>query len=119
MLRRETPRAARSPIGRGLVRAVVTAASLWLAVGWSSPPAGGTVGAIAPVYRVVAGATHAHAAGHKQGTVAVVVSVAGVVVVIAFLLLFGSISVRRRTRDRPRSSEDAPRPPRPGRGLFG
>jgi hypothetical protein len=119
MLSRETPRVARRPIVRGLVRGVVAVASLWLAVGWTSPPAGGMVGAAAPVHRVMAGATHAHAASHKQGTVAVVASVVGVVVVIAFLLLFGSISVRRRTRDRPRSRGDAPRPPRPGRGLFG
>jgi hypothetical protein len=119
MSRRDTQRVVRSPIGLGLVRGVVAVASLWLAVGWGAPPASGSVGAAVPVHRVVAGATHVHGASHKQGTVAVAVSVVGVVVVIAFILLFGSISVRRRTRDRPRSRDEVPRPPRPGRGLFG
>jgi heme/copper-type cytochrome/quinol oxidase subunit 2 len=119
MSHRDERRVVRSPARLGLVRGVVAVASLWLAVGWSTPPASGSVDAAVPVHRVVAGAAHVHRASHKQGTVAVAVSVVGVVVVIVFLLVFGSISVRRRTRDRPTSRDEAPRPPRPGRGLFG
>jgi heme/copper-type cytochrome/quinol oxidase subunit 2 len=119
MSRRDVRRVVRSPAGLSVVRVVVAVASLLLAVGWSTPPASGWVVSAVPVHHVVSAAAHAHAASHKQGTVAVAVSVVGIVVVIAFLLVFGSMSVRRRTRDRPTSRDGGPRPPRPGRGLFG
>jgi hypothetical protein len=51
--------------------------------------------------------------------VAVVASVIGIVVIVAFIVGLGSISVRRRTRDRPSAGGPAQGgPPGRERGLF-
>jgi hypothetical protein len=78
---------------------------------------------ITPVSAVVAGTGIAHAAPsavhrveaadpthgqsgtdgarHKEGPVAVVASVIGIIVIVVFIVGLGSLSVRRRTRDAP------------------
>jgi len=68
--------------------------------------------------------THArhHGAGHvhKEGTVAVVVSVLGIIVVVACVVFLGSLSVRRRIRFSADTKDPGDRgPPKPRRGLFG
>jgi len=58
--------------------------------------------------------------GHKQGGVAVVLSVIGLVVILVLIVLLGSLSARRRTRDAspgPRLRGKGPR--QDGRGLLG
>ena len=58
--------------------------------------------------------------GHKQGGVAVVLSVIGLVVIIALIVLLGSLSARRRTRDAPPGPRPRGKGPRQdGRGLLG
>jgi hypothetical protein len=55
--------------------------------------------------------------GHKEGPLAVALSVIGVIVIVVFIVGLGSLSVRRRTRERP---PGGPRdPPDRRRGLFG
>jgi hypothetical protein len=71
----------------------------------------------------VSGAASAHGGGHrrdhKEGPVAVVASVIGVIAVVVFIVGLGSLSVRRRTRDRPPPrGPDQGGPPGSGRGLF-
>ena len=62
----------------------------------------------------------AHSHGHKQGRIAVVASVVGIVVVIVVIVMLGSLSVRRRTRERRPSGEGGARElPERNRGLFG
>jgi hypothetical protein len=56
-----------------------------------------------------------HSRGHKEGPVAVIVSVIGVIAVVVFVVGLGSLSVRRRTRDAPPTRGG---PPGSGRGLF-
>jgi hypothetical protein len=69
----------------------------------SAPPAAGNSG---------------HDRPHKEGPVAVVASVIGIIVVVAFIVGLGSISVRRRTRDRPPTGAAQGGPPERERGLF-
>jgi hypothetical protein len=58
--------------------------------------------------------------GHKQGGVAVVLSVIGLVAIILLIVLLGSLSARRRTRDAPPGQRLRGKGPRQGgRGLFG
>jgi hypothetical protein len=58
--------------------------------------------------------------GHKQGGVAVVLSVIGLVAIIVLIVLLGSLSARRRTRDAPPGQRLRGKGPRQdGRGLFG
>jgi hypothetical protein len=68
--------------------------------------------------------THArdHGSGHdrKEGTAAVVVSVLGIIVVVALIVFLGSLSVRRRMRYSADAKSRSERgPPEPKRGLFG
>jgi hypothetical protein len=42
--------------------------------------------------------------GHKEGPLAVAFSVLGVIVVVAFIVGLGALSIRRRSRDGPRSA---------------
>jgi 4-amino-4-deoxy-L-arabinose transferase-like glycosyltransferase len=67
--------------------------------------------------------THAHDNGHdrqhKEGPVAVAASVIGIIVVVVCIVGLGSLSVRRRTRDRPPAGDQAQGgPPGRERGLF-
>jgi hypothetical protein len=58
--------------------------------------------------------------GHKQGGVAVVLSVIGLVAIIVLIVLLGSLSARRRTRDAPPGPPLRGKGPRQdGRGLLG
>jgi hypothetical protein len=58
--------------------------------------------------------------GHKQGGVAVALSVIGLVAIIVLIVLLGSLSARRRTRDAPPGQRLRSKGPREGgRGLFG
>jgi hypothetical protein len=58
--------------------------------------------------------------GHKQGGVAVVLSVIGLAAIIVLIVLLGSLSARRRTRDAPPGQRLRGKGPRQGgRGLFG
>jgi hypothetical protein len=106
------------PLSVGLVLALVC-----LGPGLGVHPASGAVAVqrsvTVPHIRLAAATGgHTHSGGHKQSTLAVVVSVAGIIVLFALLLGLGSISVRRRSR-RPPTLRDEPRgPPRPGRGRL-
>ncbi len=55
--------------------------------------------------------------GHKEGPLAVAFSIMGVIVVAVFIVGLSSLSVRRRTRDRP-ATEQRETPDHRG-GLFG
>jgi hypothetical protein len=58
--------------------------------------------------------------GHKQGGVAVVISVLGLAAIVVGVVLLGSLSARRRTRDKPPDREPGPGDPRRGgRGMLG
>jgi hypothetical protein len=97
----------------------------WLMAGPSSPAQGAmhaVVAAHAPRHEASV-ATPAHHSGnghdHKEGPVAVVASVIGVIAVVVFIVGLGSLSVRRRTRNGPPSrGPDRGGPPGSGRGLF-
>jgi hypothetical protein len=112
---------------RTVLPAVVglAASLLWLAT--PGTPAEGAVGTPRPAQVQPAdasGPAGGHDSGrgraHKEGTVAVVASVIGIVAVIVFVVVLGSVSVRRRTRDGPPSRGPLSRgPPDRGRGLFG
>jgi 4-amino-4-deoxy-L-arabinose transferase-like glycosyltransferase len=113
---------------RRAVRATVTAllASLiWLMAVPSTPAQGATqviLAAQAP-HAEASGVASAHESGrsrdHKEGPVAVVASVVGVIAVLVFIVGLGSLSVRRRTRDRPPPrGPDQGGPRGSGRGLF-
>jgi hypothetical protein len=56
--------------------------------------------------------------GHKQGTVAVVVSVIGIIAVVVGIVFLGSTSARRRMGGRP-ITKGQRGPPGGRRGLFG
>jgi hypothetical protein len=57
-------------------------------------------------------------ARHKEGPIAVVASVAGVIVIVVFIVGLGSLSVRRRTRDAPpEQNRGWPWPPGRGGGF--
>jgi uncharacterized membrane protein YhaH (DUF805 family) len=58
--------------------------------------------------------------GHKEGPLAIVLSFIGVIAVVVFVVAFGSVSVRRRTRDNPTPGWWRGRgPPDHRNGLFG
>jgi uncharacterized membrane protein YhaH (DUF805 family) len=58
--------------------------------------------------------------GHKEGPLAIALSIIGVIVVVALIVGLGSISVRRRTRDNPTPGWWRDRaPPDHRKGLFG
>jgi hypothetical protein len=60
-----------------------------------------------------------HSHDHKEGPVAVVVSVIGVIAVVVFIVGLGSLSVRRRTRNGPPTrGPDRGGRPGSGRGPF-
>jgi hypothetical protein len=112
-----------------------TSATIFLILGalvlWAAPGsavvtvAGSASAAPGAIHRIEASSPspgHATKSGHphKEGRVAVVASVIGIIAVIAFVVALGSISVRRRTRDGPPAWMRSPRdPPDRGRGLFG
>jgi amino acid transporter len=63
--------------------------------------------------------THHSGHQHKEGPVAVVASVLGIILVVVCVVGLGSLSVRRRTRDRPPGGGAAGGgPPGRQRGLF-
>jgi hypothetical protein len=102
----------------------LSAPLLWLTV-ISSAPAHGAVPSTTAAHprRAAASAPPAardsgHDRQHKEGPVAVVASVVGIMVVVAFIAGLGSISVRRRTRDRPPTGGAQCGPPGRERGLF-
>jgi hypothetical protein len=104
----------------------MTGARSWLLSASGAGPA--AAAATAPFLRAVgrlhaAGTTVTTKAvqhGHKQGGVAVVLSVIGLVAIIVLIVLLGSLSARRRTRDAPPGQRLRGRGPRQdGRGLFG
>jgi hypothetical protein len=117
------------PLRRRAAVAIATAlfaSLLWLVV----PPAAPAQGAIAaklaanPPRGAMSAAAPAHDSGHsrahKEGTVAVVVSVIGVIAVVVLVVGLGSLSVRRRTRSAPPARGPTQGgPPGRGRGLFG
>ena len=79
--------------------------------------------ATAASWVMAAGAASAHDAGHsrghKEGPVAVIVSVIGVIAVVVFIVGLGSLSVRRRTRNGPPTRNPTQGgPPGSGRGPF-
>ena len=82
--------------------------------------AAGTVTTVTTKTRVSAVTTKAVQHGHKQGGVAVVLSVIGLVAIILLIVLLGSLSARRRTRDAPPGQRLRDKGPRQdGGGLFG
>jgi len=56
---------------------------------------------------------------HKEGALAVAISVAGIIVVVSLIVLLGSLSVRRRMRDDTGATgRDVRGPPGRKRGFF-
>jgi hypothetical protein len=119
------------PAGRLRRRALVAAvAALFAPLIWlmavPSIPAQGAVHAVVAAHAPGAEAsggtsTHdkGHGPGHKEGPVAVVASVIGVIAVVVFIVGLGSLSVRRRTRNGPPTRGPGQGgPPGSGHGLF-
>jgi hypothetical protein len=109
----------------------MTGTESWLLSASGAGPAAAAAAAIAPFLHAV-GRLHAAGTtvttvttkavqyGHKQGGVAVVLSVIGLVAIILLIVLLGSLSARRRTRDAPPGQRLRGKGPRQGgRGLFG
>lgn len=103
----------------------VNAALFWMIVGLGGTAASAGISHVVPVHHTQVGATTTTTSGsprvivhgHKEGPLAVAFSVTGVVVLVVFIVGLSSLSVRRRTRDRPATG---PRePPDHRRGLFG
>jgi hypothetical protein len=106
----------------------MTGAESWLLNASGAGPAAAAAAAIAPFLHAMgrlyaAGTTVTTQAvqhGHKQGGVAVVLSVIGLVAIILLIVLLGSLSARRRTRDAPLGQRPRDKGPRQGGGgLFG
>ena len=105
--------------------AALVASLIWLMAVPSIPAQGAVhvmVAAHAPRAEA-SGATTAHDRGHshdhKEGPVAVVASVIGVIAVVVFIVGLGSLSVRRRTRNGPPTRGPGQGgPPGSGHGLF-
>jgi hypothetical protein len=104
---------------------VLAALALFVAPGSAVVAAAGSVPAVpAAVYRAEASSsppTHATRNGHvhKEGKLAVVASVIGVIAIVVGIVALGSVSARRRTRGGPPAWMRSPRDPRDGgRGLF-
>jgi hypothetical protein len=122
------PTERRRPAGRLRRRAVMAAgvglfASLIWLMAVPSTPAQGVMPAAHAPRAEASRATTAHRSGHghdhKEGPVAVVVSVIGVAAVVVFIVGLGSLSVRRRTRNGPpRRGPDRGGLPGNGRGPF-
>jgi hypothetical protein len=110
--RRRGSRALSRP--RAVMATVVVLLSpvLWLTAGPGAPAQGAVRPTVAahPPRADASGAAHPHVSSttreHKEGPVAVAASVIGIIVVVVCIVGLGSLSVRRRTRDRP--------PPRDG-----
>jgi hypothetical protein len=119
------------PEGRLRRRALVAiVAALFAPLIWlmavPSIPAQGAEHATVAVHAAgtaASGATSTHDKGHghvhKEGPVAVVASVIGVIAVVVFIVGLGSLSVRRRTRNGPPTRGPGQGgPPGSGHGLF-
>jgi hypothetical protein len=81
---------------------------MWLLTGLGAGPAGAAAFPAATVrLQAIRSTVTTHPArhGHKEGSLAVIVSVIGLGVIVVLLVLLGSLSARRRSR-----------PPPPGRG---
>jgi hypothetical protein len=110
----------------------MTGAGSWLLSASGAGPAAATAAGVpASVLRTV-GRLHAASTtvttvttkavqhGHKQGGVAVALSVIGLVAIIVLIVLLGSLSARRRTRDAPPGQRLRGKGPRQdGRELSG
>jgi hypothetical protein len=103
----------------------VSASVLWLAGGPGTPaqgavhPSAAAHGPPAVASGPAQAPSKAHGHRHKEGPVAVVASVVGVIVVVVFIVGLGSLSVRRRTRHGPSKESQAGRgPPDRWWGLF-
>lgn len=119
-------RARGGPWRRGVVAIVMVlfGSLLWTAV-VSCTPAQGALPLTATLMAHVdaSGAPHTpdrgHGRAHKEGSLAVVASVLAVIVVVALIVGLGSLSARRRTRNGPPLSGQAPwGPPERWRGFF-
>jgi hypothetical protein len=111
----------------------MTGAGWWLQSGVGVGPAAAAAAATAASFLRAGGRLHAASTtvttmttkavqhGHKQGGVAVVLSVIGLVAIIVLIVLLGSLSARRRTRDAPPGQGllRGKGPRQSGRGLFG
>ena len=93
---------------------------LWLTLVPCTPAQGALRPTVAahPPRADASGAAHPHVSdstrAHKEGPVAVAASVIGIVIVVVCIVGLGSLSVRRRTRDRPPPHEGGQGGP-PGR----
>jgi hypothetical protein len=97
---------------------------LWMTVVSCTPAQGAqpSIGAVVPRLDA-SGPPHTpdsgHSRKHKEGSAAVVASVLAVVVVVVVMVGLGSLSARRRTRNGPPLSGQAPwGPPERWRGFF-
>jgi hypothetical protein len=108
---------------RAVMATVVVLVSplLWLTVVPCAPAQGVVRPTVAahPPRADASGSAHPHVSNttpeHKEGPVAVAASVIGIIVVVVCIVGLGSLSVRRRTRDRPPPREGGQGGP-PGRG---
>jgi hypothetical protein len=116
----------RGPARRGVFAmvTVIFASLLWIAVVSCTPAQGAQPSTAALVPRLGASAPphtpdSGHSRKHKEGSAAVVASVLAVVVVVVVMVGLGSLSARRRTRNGPPLSGQAPwGPPERWRGFF-
>ena len=107
------------------VMVALCASMLWMVVGYGGVPVHAATRHVVADHgqRTTAssgagsGQTHTGGHGHKEGPLAVALSVIGIIVVVVTIVALGSLSVRRRTRDGPPSGPRDPRDRPPG--FFG
>jgi hypothetical protein len=115
--------------GRRPLRAAITTAValvaplLWLTVVPCTAAQGAALPTTAVHSTTAGGAAPAHDSGHgprqAEGPVAKAASVLGIIIIVVCIVGLGSLSVRRRTRDRPPNENPARGgPPGRERGLF-
>jgi hypothetical protein len=103
----------------------ICAAFFWVMLGLGGAAASAGISHVAIVHHTLIGATTTTTSGpqrvvvhgHKEGPLAVAFSIVGVVVVAVFIVGLSSLSIRRRTRDRP--GKGRRETPDHRRGLFG
>jgi uncharacterized membrane protein len=114
----------RAPLWGALAVATMglTGSLLWLLVGCASPAHAAIVYSFTAHAQLASGPMHGHYGSpvhtHKEGTVAVVASVFGIIAVVVGIVFLGSISARRRMGGKP-ITKGWRGPSERGRGLFG
>jgi hypothetical protein len=106
-----SPRQGMQRRGRIVIPAItaISAALFWLIVGLGGTAVSADISHVVTIHHTqmgeptttTSGPQRAAVHGHKEGPLAVAFSIIGVIVVAVFIVGLSSLSVRRRTRDRP------------------